>query len=356
MYNKIYDNNMEEYFISFKEKEEVVLDKKFITEHVGIFKMKDIFNPAALFRSFAAYSSKTGLEYKGYQNITYPKNHSLKNIKDIFKVKSCEEDDTIEIKYPWLYFRFFMLITALIVTAFLLQLDMVGIVLSVVLFPLSILLYIYEYNYPRSISLGRILKIILIGGALSIGFVLFVRIFTGYRGGLWGNIMTGIIEELAKALIALYYIRKYKPKYMLTGLLIGAAVGTGFSIIETFTYVYRPENIEDISKLLIALIRGLLSIGGGHIFWAGITAGALTMISGRRPATLNNMTDGVYVKVITVFIILHGLWNYFGSLTVSIIICIIGIAMLRNQIRTGVLQYEMSRKINCSTASESLDL
>ncbi|MFK9090737.1 PrsW family glutamic-type intramembrane protease [Bacillus salipaludis] len=53
------------------------------------------------------------------------------------------------------------------------------------------------------------------------------------------KIMIGIAEELAKAVTVIYFVRRLKYKYILNGLLLGAAVGAGFAAFETAGYALR---------------------------------------------------------------------------------------------------------------------
>ncbi len=52
--------------------------------------------------------------------------------------------------------------------------------------------------------------------------------------------MIGLIEEAAKAIIvAVFLFKSKRSNYILDGLLIGAAVGTGFAAFETAGYILR---------------------------------------------------------------------------------------------------------------------
>lgn len=332
---------------------EYIPDERFIKYHYPCDNLvfRDYFSPFKMLSIYQNSKVKDNIYYgTGYKFEKHNK-HSFDDLKQIFTKRSYEEG-YLEVKKPWIFTRLFVIILILIATAFASGFADIGVILSVILFPLSILLYIFEVNYPRNISVWQVLSIVILGGAMSIFFVYVLREIFGYSRGFMGNLMTGFVEEIAKGVVSFIFIRKIKPKYLLSGILIGAAVGTGFSIIETYMYVFEYFNLEDMNKVILALFRGLLSIGGGHIFWAGITAGALTMMVGNNKAEVRDLFKSNYLKVLSVFILLHAVWNNFGSLVVSIIICGIGIKMIRKQISTGIVQYDLSLRLNHSIEYE----
>jgi RsiW-degrading membrane proteinase PrsW (M82 family)/DNA-binding XRE family transcriptional regulator len=328
-------------------KNEYLLDERYINYRYKntylSMNVRDFFQPYKLLDAYNKLNNGNDIKHK-YVFKNKKKKHSKEDFKEIFTLRTNEEED-LEIKAPWVFIRFFIIVLIVISAAFMLRFNEIGVILSVVLFPVSILLYIYEVNYPRNISLFKLLSMVIIGGIFSVLFVFIVRFFTGYGWGLFGQLLTGIIEEGAKGIVAFYYICKLKPKYILSGILIGAAVGTGFSIIETYLYVFSG-NPDTIRKLMVALIRGLLSIGGGHIIWAAITAGALTMIVGNNKAHTKDLLSSNYLKVLLLFVVIHAIWNLFGSLPVSVVICIIGLILIRKQINVGIIQYDISLKLN----------
>jgi len=330
---------------------EYVLDERYIRhfnrKYAPISKaltVRDFFEPYKMLNIYNKEKKENNFT-SIYVDKTKIKKHTKEDFKEVF-TKRDGRAENIEIKAPWLFTRFFIFIVILIAAAFIAGLNTAGIVLSVVLFPISILLYLTETNYPRNIKLSKLLGITIIGGALSVLFVLVIREFTGYGTGLFGNVLTGVIEEGAKIFVAFLFIRKMQPKYILSGMLIGAAVGTGFAIIETFMYVYNPEELGDSFKVVTALLRGLLSIGGGHIFWTGITAGALTFIIGNNKAEFSDLLNTNFLKILFIVILLHAAWNLFSNLIVSVIICIIGLRLIRKQLNTGILQYDIALKLN----------
>nr|WP_174729035.1 PrsW family glutamic-type intramembrane protease [Mesobacillus harenae] len=79
-------------------------------------------------------------------------------------------------------------------------------------------------NVPQNISIYKITKILFTGGILSLIIAVFLFEFSGSTS----VIMVGIVEEAAKVLAIIWFLKDRQVKYIFNGLLIGAAVGTGF--------------------------------------------------------------------------------------------------------------------------------
>jgi RsiW-degrading membrane proteinase PrsW (M82 family) len=290
---------------------EYVPDEQFVKYYSPDQEMrfKDLFSPVKLMSILLKLPKNESADNKNFLFNMHWRKHTKEEFKAVFKTQKIEsEDRVLGINSPWVFFRVFLIVLAVIIAFFITNLHIgdyhFGVILSIILVPLSVLFYIYEVNYPRNISLPKVLLIVLVGGAMSIGLVILVRKIVGYEFTyVLGNIMTGVIEELAKAVAAYIFILIFKPKYLLSGLLIGAAVGTGFSIIETFMYVCEyVEDTDTVFKLTLALMRGLLSIGGGHIFWAALAGGVLTMVIGNGSAAPYKLLNKNYWIILLICI------------------------------------------------------
>ena len=95
------------------------------------------------------------------------------------------------------------------------------------LIPFSILVLFFELNVPRNVPLYQVLRLLLLGGILSLILSLFLFRATHLDSWL-GAMSAGIIEEIGKAAALLLVINK-----ILNGLFFGAAVGTGFAAFES---------------------------------------------------------------------------------------------------------------------------
>ena len=134
--------------------------------------------------------------------------------------------------------------------------------------PVTVLIFFFEINVFRNIPFYRVVEYFILGGSLSlITAILFFELdlntdISTYTGAL----MVGLLEEAAKAaIVAVFLFRDKKCKYILNGLLIGAAVGAGFAAFETAGYILRYGASYGLATMLGTIkVRGFLA-PGGHV-------------------------------------------------------------------------------------------
>jgi RsiW-degrading membrane proteinase PrsW (M82 family) len=199
--------------------------------------------------------------------------------------------------------------------------------------PASLMVFFWEANQARNVSIFDLIRIFFIGGAVSIlltfviGEVLPADV--GYRIGeaAFSGLLIGITEETAKGLVVVVLIRKLRGNLILNGLLIGAAVGTGFAVFETAGYGMTAWLYSgDMAQTL--LIRSFLSIGS-HVVWTAM-AGAAFMLAqrpGRDTASINNLAWKRFLPLFGVAVALHAVWDFFAFVidgdTVYYLLCVL---------------------------------
>src|SRR6185436_11429275 len=73
--------------------------------------------------------------------------------------------------------------------------------------PLSVVVLFYELNVPRNVSIYQVGKMILLGGALSLVATMFVgAVIPSGVGNIIAAMLTGVVEELGKALVLLIIV------------------------------------------------------------------------------------------------------------------------------------------------------
>lgn len=176
--------------------------------------------------------------------------------------------------------------------------------------PFSLLIFFWEANAPRNISIFEIVLMFFVGGVASIVATLFIfSIFPVYNLDTQGAFFIGLIEETGKLLIAIYFIRLLKVKYILNGLLIGAAIGAGFAAFESAGYAFSSGlAFGDEAMLANIFDRAWMSIGA-HVVWTGIAAGALVYVKGQDELNGDHFKDTRFLKLFLVPILLHTAWN-----------------------------------------------
>jgi RsiW-degrading membrane proteinase PrsW (M82 family) len=175
--------------------------------------------------------------------------------------------------------------------------------------PFSLLIFFFEVNVPRNISLYQVIKLLLVGGLASIVIALFGFKVTELDQTLLGASSAGIIEEIGKGLALLLVVNRPRFRWTLNGLLLGATVGTGFAVFESAGYALRAASDSLEAMRSNILERGLLSILGGHVLWTGLVGAALWRVRGDRPFRKEMLIDPRFLRVLLVCMAMHALWN-----------------------------------------------
>lgn len=177
---------------------------------------------------------------------------------------------------PYLFARFFALCAVVIALAyFMLSQDYPGhdiyLVAMVLILPMTLLILTWEMNIPRDISLLEVLKLMMIGGMLSLVITMIFRVFrnsfilvtgaTSLQESWWAP----VVEEPAKLLVIYLVLKKKNYKYILDGVLIGMAVGTGFAVMETLGYVMRSMRSGMTLGLLTMMVSDSKQYGASEM-------------------------------------------------------------------------------------------
>jgi protease PrsW len=176
-----------------------------------------------------------------------------------------------------------------------------------VAFPFAILIFFYEMNVVRNVSVPALLRFVVFGGIFSLlSSLVFYQLSDSLTGWL-GAMSAGIVEEAGKAAVLLLFVRQKRYPWILNGLLIGAAVGTGFSIFETAGYVLmqglEPNGIQGMFHVIVD--RGWLNVLGDHSLWTGLVGAALWRVRGNREFSLDMLVDPRFLRVLALSMVLH---------------------------------------------------
>jgi RsiW-degrading membrane proteinase PrsW (M82 family) len=247
--------------------------------------------------------------------------HTKEEIEDYFTVgtsrttPSIADVDTSWPK-PWVFFKTFLgaLIIYLLFLAGWNQFENTNLIPGLIMVgsfavPLATLIFFVEINARRNVSLYQVIRLLFLGGILSIIFSLFLfQVTANLKFGWLGASLAGMVEEPGKLLALFIVVNIPKYKYKLNGLLFGAAVGTGFAAFESAGYALRQGLIStDMMKDTI-MIRGMLS-PFGHIAWTAMCGAALWRVKGASKFAFEMVKDERFLKVFGFAVVLHMLWN-----------------------------------------------
>src|SRR5699024_5138346 len=122
--------------------------------------------------------------------------------------------------------------------------------------PFSLLIFFWEIDAPQNINLYEIAVMVFFRGAASFPSTLILHsIFPVYDLTFSSAIIIGVVEEVGKLAIIIYFINKLNPKYILNGLLIGAAIGAGFAAFESTGYAFAADFLGSQSMISVTLLR-----------------------------------------------------------------------------------------------------
>jgi len=178
--------------------------------------------------------------------------------------------------------------------------------------PISTLVFFFEVNARKNVSLYQVIRLVFLGGVLSLIFTLILFNFSSSLSLDWiGASLAGPVEESGKLLALLLVLNITRYHYILNGLLFGAAIGTGFAAFESSGYALRVAlTVPDPNAMLnVILLRGILA-PFGHIVWTGMSAAALWKVKGTQKFEFGMLQDPRFYKVFGIAVVLHAIWNF----------------------------------------------
>lgn len=172
--------------------------------------------------------------------------------------------------------------------------------------PFTTLIFFWEMNAPQNIAIYKIVYVVFIGGILSL---LVALVFYDILGNNINPITIGIAEELAKVFTVIGFVRNIKYRYVLNGLLIGAAIGAGFAAFETAGYALRALLSGNFNSLYYTILFRSVFAPGGHVAWAALTGAAICMVQGDKQFQLNMLLHSKFVRIFVLVVLMHALWD-----------------------------------------------
>lgn len=164
------------------------------------------------------------------------------------------------------------------------------------------LIYLDSYKLVKKTD---IVLCILYG--IATGFVCFylnIYLLVSYFSSFYeyAKTVAPIVEEIAKAILIIIFIKRNKIGFMIDGAIYGFAIGAGFALIENIFYI----NSMNEASIIVWIVRGI----GTSVMHGGSTA-----ILGIICMYFNNKTDKFDIKGVIIGIIfsiaIHWAFNQF---------------------------------------------
>ena len=255
---------------------------------------------------------------------------------------------------PWLYIRvllFMLLCSVITFVGALLGFAAPFIVVAAFTPILPLLVFLFESNFSRDMSIISIFAIFMIGGVCSLLLAGITSFIYPSNKFVMSVLLAPPVEEIMKGALVIFFISKHKPKNILTAMLIGFAVGAGFSFFEDLHYAlsFYLEGILSVSSeegLLLVLsnviLRSLTNFFSGHHYWCAIYAAFYTFFNVGENSILKKIFNWRALLALLYSIILHILWNS-GAWTIvdMILSSVLSVVTLIILINVGITQIKI---------------
>ncbi len=168
--------------------------------------------------------------------------------------------------------------------------------------PVVLMVFFWELNVPRNLTIWELMSFFLVGTLISLGGNALM--FALVRNG--GTSMAALREEPSKLLAGaalLMYCSKVKNKKIcgLTGLVIGAAVGSGFSAFETISYGLH----YDLETVMIRVFFAVV----GHTLYTCSYMAALALHTSNGRISAESFFNADFLLTFGNSVFCHALWN-----------------------------------------------
>lgn len=281
---------------------------------------RQVDNVSGKFREFTGVEKLEGFSLAALFAEVFKK-HTVAEVERYFTVGTSETTPSIEDvdaswPRPWMFFRA-LIGSAVVYFLFVCAWEwfenanlIPGLIMTgAMAIPLATLLFFFEMNARRNVSIYQIMRLVLLGGIVSLIFSLFLFELPLDDLGWMGASVAGLIEEPGKLLALIVVSRSAAYRYKLNGLLMGACVGAGFAAFESMGYAFRilmAGGVGDMNSNI--LMRGFLS-PFGHIAWTAICGAAMWRVKGASPFKFSMVKDGRFWHLFLVPVVLHMIWN-----------------------------------------------
>jgi protease PrsW len=220
--------------------------------------------------------------------------------------------------------------------------------------PLTVVVLFFELNVTRDVSFMGVLALFASGTVIGFLFTEFLSTALASSLSWMGASLAGIVEEIAKLLAVCVIVGRRKNRFILNGVLFGAAVGAGFAVFESMGYAFDAFRnafagamLTDIYKMPHYLVNGsqffkvddfmnyvknvlsgniqadnsafLNMVGSiriraflspfGHVPWTAIAAGGLWRIKGNRDLEMRMFFQPQFLRIFAIPVTLHMIWD-----------------------------------------------
>lgn len=177
--------------------------------------------------------------------------------------------------------------------------------------PVTILIFIWELNIPRNISVMDLLYIAVFSGITSYFVIFFVQDVTGIGYTDTSVFAVPLLTVVAKTLLVCIFLRKKSRGYGLNGLAVGAAVGAGYAILTLADDMYYlAEYAGEIIGIMGLIVVRFVMVLGGDIIWTAAIGAALALAKGKETLKIRHLGNSLFLICLIGTYLMEALWNY----------------------------------------------
>ena len=222
---------------------------------------------------------------------------------------------------PWLYSRVLLLmVVCTIISAVMVMVfgSFIGtsclIFLGALTAPLAVTVFFFECNALRNISLLEVATIFLLGGMAVIIISLALEAIIPMdvtQTTFLPALVTAVVEELVRvAVISFFLLQLKRRNYILSCMLVGAAVGSACAAFSTSGMALKWWYLNGIEDSINLILQNAGLALGNHVAWGAIQGGALGLASDGRDFTLEQAKNPRCLTFLAAPIVLRFLWIY----------------------------------------------
>jgi RsiW-degrading membrane proteinase PrsW (M82 family) len=190
------------------------------------------------------------------------------------------------------------------------------------LVPVTFVAWAFERRDSGELTADLVFRTFLVGGVLGVLGASVLETYLLYPSPwLYGAV--GLIEEAVKLAALAVLTRRLTVRSMRDGMILGAAVGFGFSAFESAGYaltaLFTPQGLSLSDLVTTELLRGVLA-PVGHGLWTAILGGILFAASRRGRFVITGGLVAAYVGVS----VLHALWDSMSTIALVVTLLLTG--------------------------------
>jgi len=190
------------------------------------------------------------------------------------------------------------------------------------LVPVTFVAWAFERRDSGELTADLVFRTFLVGGVLGVLGASVLETYLLYPSPwLYGGV--GLIEEAVKLAALAVLTRRLTVRSMRDGMILGAAVGFGFSAFESAGYaltaLFTPQGLSLSDLVTTELLRGVLA-PVGHGLWTAILGGILFAASRRGRFVITGGLVAAYVGVS----VLHALWDSMSTIALVVTLLLTG--------------------------------